>query len=323
MRPVTRWPHRPGHPERSRTGPARLGREGQPPVSSLDALSPRNPRLSEVRRLLNSPSARREHRRFVVEGPRLLAEALAASWQVIEVFVEDPAAWPAATLVRAGTLDRLGDAVTSQGVLAVVAAPALGLSEASPQGSLPTAATTATVPRTVLVLVDVADPGNAGTILRTAAAAGVAAVIFAGHSVDPLSPKVVRASAGSLFRVPVAVAPDLEDVFSWAHRSGLAVWATVPDHHANSRDLYATDLDGAVALLLGSEAHGLNPAVLARVGPRMVAVPTVGGVESLNVAMAATVVAFELFRRQRVTAGPGPNRLDAPMGAGQASGHDR
>ncbi len=261
-------------------------------MRSPDALSPRNPRLSELRRLLTSASARRERGRFVVEGPRLLAEALAASWPVIEVFAEDLSAWPGATLVRPGTLDRLGDAATSQGVLAVVAAPPLAL------GSMNQSRQDPVTRPTVLVLVDVADPGNAGAVLRSAAAAGMTAVIFAGHTVDPLSPKVVRSSAGSLFRIPIATATT-EGVFEWAEGTGLALWATVPAHHRGARDLYETALDGGLALLLGSEAAGLDTSVLARVGPNVVAVPTVGGVESLNVAMAATVLSFELLRRRR------------------------
>ncbi len=300
-------------------------------MNPLEALSPRNPRLGEVRRLLSSASARREHRKFVVEGPRLLAEALAASWPVLEVFVEDHTVWSGATLVRAGTLDRLGDAVTSQGVLAVVASPPLTLPEpaavrAVQLGSQPVPMDDPTGDRdqlmkadpTVLVLVDVADPGNAGTVLRSAAAAGVKAVIFAGHSVDPLSPKVVRSSAGSLFRVPLGVAETLDQVFDWGQRCKLAMWATVPAHHPGAQDLYATSFSGGAALLLGSEAHGLDPSVVARVGDRVVAVPTVGGVESLNVAMAATVVAFELLRRRRSALGGPVSDGLASVGSGSA-----
>jgi TrmH family RNA methyltransferase len=241
-----------------------------------------------------------QHSCIVVEGPRLLAEALDASLEVREVFVEDPAAWPGATLVRPGTLDRLGDAVTSQGVLAVVEAPAQALRPGSGATGQPLAERwrPGSSPL-VVVLVDVADPGNAGTVLRSAEAAGAAAVLFAGHGVDPLSPKVVRAAAGALFRLPFAVGADAGDVLSWLGEVGVTSLATVVD---GGDDLYTADLTGPVAVVLGNEAHGLPTAVAERCDGRLT-IPMAGRVESLNVAMAATVVLFEAWRQRRTAAG--------------------
>lgn len=236
---------------------------------------------------------------MVVEGPRLLAEALDASLPVHEVFVEAEGDWPDATLVRPGTLDRLGDAVTSQGVLAVVGAPALALG--------PSAAGAAASGRPledrwmrsgaplVFVLVEVNDPGNAGTILRSAEAAGAAGVVFAGRCVDPLSPKVVRAAAGALFRLPIAVEENLDAVHDWLRRQALTSFASVV---SGGEDLYASDLRGPVAVLLGSEAHGLD-ARSVEAADRRLTVPMAGSVESLNVAMAATVIGFEVWRQRR------------------------
>ncbi len=268
----------------------------EPESLLTEPLAPRNPRLAELRRLLDSRAARREHSCFVVEGPRLVAEALAASLPVHEVFVEREADWPGATVVRSGTLDRLGDAVTSQGVLAVVGAPSLALEAATGVGEVPLDKRWNPLePPLVLVLVEVADPGNAGTILRSAEAAGAAAVLFAGHGVDPLSPKVVRAAAGALFRLPVAVEKDVDVVMGWLRTHQLSSYATVLD---DGEDLYRSDLRGRSAVLLGSEAHGLNATMIAAADRRLT-VPMAATVQSLNVAMAATVVAFEARRQRR------------------------
>lgn len=230
-----------------------------------------------------------------MEGPRLLAEALRASLELYEVYAERDDAWPGATLVRPGALDRLGDAVTSQGVLAVVQAPPQHLrdGEAGQPGLLRRRGAQGRGP--LLVLVDVADPGNAGTVLRTAEAAGAGGVLFVGRSVDPLSPKVVRASAGALFRVPFAVTDDVADAVAWLAEAGLATWATVV---RGGEDLYGCDLRGPAALLLGSEAHGLAGELVAAADRRLT-IPMAGDVESLNVAMAATVVSFEAWRQRR------------------------
>lgn len=255
-----------------------------------------------LRRLLTSRAARRSEGLFVVEGPRLLAEALAAPLPVHDVYVEDGAAWPGATLVRPGTLDRLGDVVTSQGVLAVVGAPDERLGPRLLAGGVP-----ATAPL-VLVLVAVADPGNVGTILRTAEAVG-ATVLCCGKGVDPLAPKVVRAAAGAAFRVPYAVVDDPGEALAWCEAEGLSLLATVVE---GGEELYDRDLRGPVAVVLGSEAQGLPPEVVQRAGVRPTTLPMAGGVESLNVAMAATAIAFEAWRQRR------RNGLDALVVGGQA-----
>lgn len=140
----------------------------------------------------------------------------------------------------------------------------------------------------VIVADRVADPGNLGTLMRTAEACGAHAVVVTPDTVDPYSPKVVRASAGSLFRIPV-VAATLADV----RQRGLATVGT-SSHHG---DVYTeVDLRAPVALVLGNEAHGL--AADAEVDT-WVTIPLAGEAESLNVAMAGTVLAFEVVRQRR------------------------
>ncbi|MEZ5261487.1 MAG: RNA methyltransferase [Acidimicrobiales bacterium] len=279
-----------------------------------EALSGRNPRLAELRRLSTSRSARRQRGVLIVEGPRLLAEALAASAVVREVYVEQAERWPGATLVRPGTLDRLGDAETSQGVLAVVDSPVLSLAGLAGRCGLDGFEGPGGADRFVVVLVDVADPGNAGTIVRSAEAAGAGAVILAGHSVDPTSPKVVRAAAGALFRLPLAVETDVATAVHWLDEHRFTTWATIVRGGA---DLYDTELVGRSAVCFGSEAHGLPDELLRHPGLRHLSIPMAGGVESLNVAMAVTVTCFERQRRRR----DGRTALPAPSPTPAASAH--
>lgn len=217
----------------------------------------------------------------MIEGPRLLAEALDASVTIVEVFAEvDPGV--VYTEVRPGVLAGLGDAVTSQGVLAVAEAPSLALPAGLAENPL------------VLVLVDVADPGNVGTLLRAADAVAAALVIVTPGCADVCSPKVVRASAGAVFRVPLAETP-IDETLTWLVARGVTSWATVA---RGGVDPASANLRGPVALLLGNEAHGLPPE-LAKAASGRLTLPMPGRAESLNVAMAGTVVAFEASRQRQ------------------------
>jgi TrmH family RNA methyltransferase len=139
--------------------------------------------------------------------------------------------------------------------------------------------------RPLVVLAGVSDPGNAGTVIRSAAGAGAAGVLLTAGSVDPTNPKCIRASAGTYFALPVAVLADLTDL--GLRTVGATVGGAAPDD---------VDLSGPVALVFGSEAHGLPGEVAV---DERVTVPLEPGVESLNVAMAATVLLYEA-RRQRL-----------------------
>jgi TrmH family RNA methyltransferase len=211
------------------------------------------------------------------------------------VFVEQRLAGPVPTggaelvVVGDGALDRVGDVGTSQGVLAIAATPA-------PPADLPSEGT-------VLVVHDVADPGNLGTLLRSAEAAGAGAVVVVGGA-DVWSPKVVRAAAGSSFRLPVHTCPAAEEALARLGDAGLACLAAVA---RGGRPHDRVDLSGPVALVVGSEAHGLPPALVARCDGA-VTIELAGPAESLNVAMAATVLLFEALRQRRAAgsaSGPG------------------
>ncbi len=257
-------------------------------------LSPRNPRVKRLARLARSRRARSEAGRFVVEGPLLVAEALAAGTPLEELFVEDGAAPELAAraaelgvpvaVLGPGGLRGVVDARTPQPVAALAVTPATDVADA---GAAPL----------VLVLAGLADPGNVGTLIRTAEATGASVVCCGGA--DPFAAKAVRASAGSLLRVPVAVEPAavavLEHLGRCGHqRVGTDATGGVPYDSA--------DLEGPLAVVLGSEAHGLPPELDARRHDLLdltVTIPMDGRGESLNVAMAGTVICFEAARRRR------------------------
>lgn len=188
--------------------------------------------------------------------------------------------------VTSEVLARAVDTVTPQGVAAIAGRVEVTVEEAVARAAAGPMA---------LVLVDVADPGNAGTLLRVAEAAGAAAVLFCGSSVDPSNAKCVRASAGALFHLPVASGGEVLAVLELLGRQGVRRAATVVQGGA---PYDTTDLTGPVALVLGSEAHGLPEPVLGAVDDLMT-IPMVGRSESLNVAMAGSVLCFEALRQRR------------------------
>jgi TrmH family RNA methyltransferase len=156
-----------------------------------------------------------------------------------------------------------------------------------------------TEPRLVAVLVDANDPGNAGTILRTADAAGAKTVIFAGDSVDLYNGKVVRASAGSIFHLDVVADVSAEDAITAARAAGCTVFAAAGGGKDDLDDLVAGHaLDKPTAWLFGNEANGLPPDVV-KAADRSVRVPIHGEAESLNVAAAAAVCLYSSARAHK------------------------
>jgi TrmH family RNA methyltransferase len=260
-------------------------------------LSARNPLVQQLRRLSRRRSSRLDEGRFVIDGPVLVADALAAGIALEVAFVETGAPAPVPTLagrlgaagvrvhrVAPGVLAGAVDTVTPHGIAAIARRPA------------PAAASIRSTPvPMVIVLAGVADPGNAGTLLRSAEAAGATEVWSVAGSVDLFAPKVVRASAGALFHVPVRADIDADSAVGELRAAGIAVLGTrardgVPYDRA--------DLTGPSALVLGNEAHGLDGGWAAAVD-RWLTIPMVGRAESLNVAMAGTLLTFEAARQRR------------------------
>lgn len=231
----------------------------------------------------------------MIDGPTLVVEALASPVEVVEVYVEtdaptgtsDPviaaadAAGVRVSMVATGSLAKATSPVTPQHVAALAAVPPMP----SP----------AVLRGLVIVQVGVADPGNAGTIARVAEAAGASAVVSCADAVDPWNPKCIRASAGSLFRVPMLDAGDVESCTAMLRAAGMTL---VAGDAAGPVDYDEVDLRGDVAVLLGNEAHGLLDGAGDTVD-HLVRVPMHGEVESLNVAMTGAILAFESARQRR------------------------
>lgn len=225
---------------------------------------------------------------FLAEGPSAVAAACAAA-VVRHTYVTADRAhdYPDADVVTDDAMAALCDTVQPQGVVAVCETVDIPLDRAL-----------AKQPRLVAVLLDIRDPGNAGTILRTADAAGADAVIFAGDAVDPYNGKCVRSSAGSLFQVDV-VRASTPGLIGRLREAGLQTLATSGYAARDLDELVDGDrLAGRTAWIFGSEAHGL-PADALSEADEAVRVPIYGGAESLNLAAAAAVCLYASARAQR------------------------
>ena len=215
-----------------------------------------------------------------------MAAALGAGC-VEEVFVRAGVVLPTVpdgtrvTLVEDRAMELLSDSVSPAGIVALCRFVDRPLADLL-------GATT----RLVAVLADVRDPGNAGTVVRCADAAGADLVLLAGTSVDPYNPKTVRASVGSLFHLPVAVEPDTPSAVSALRAAGLTVLATAGDGEVS---LYDAPVDVPTAWLFGNEAHGL-PDDLAALADHRVSIPIHGRAESLNLSTAAALCLYESAR---------------------------
>jgi TrmH family RNA methyltransferase len=242
---------------------------------------------------LHRQVARRRSDRFLVEGANLV-DAASRRGLVREIFATEAAMarygdlvaehGTAVQLITERAAKALSDTVTPAGLVAVCEHPSTDLADVLAQA-----------PRLVAVGVEIGEPGNAGTLIRIADAMGAAAVVFAGRSVDPYNGKCLRASAGSIFAVPVVSEPDAEAAIGLLQGAGLRVLATTVDGELSLDD---ADLAAPTAWLFGSEAHGLSGQLTARADAR-VTIPMAGDAQSLNVAAAAAICLYQSARSQR------------------------
>jgi TrmH family RNA methyltransferase len=241
---------------------------------------------------LKKRAMREKDARFLVEGAQAVGEAAAAaSLEVLFHTARDRLDPIIGRAVDAGVdieavsdevMERLTSTVTPQGLVGVAPFVDVALSDLPER------------PGFAALLHAVRDPGNAGTVLRSADAAGAGAVVFCGDSVDVYNPKTVRASAGSVFHVPVVREASVEDAIAAMRRRGMAVVAM---SGRGERDLFDLDLSAPTAFLFGNEAWGL-PDEVAALADGTVRVPILGRAESLNLAAAATVCLFETARQR-------------------------
>ncbi len=253
---------------------------------------------------LTKRSARTETGLFLLEGPQAVREALTYRPEAIVEIFATPAGWEKHPDIRAKAADAdiavehvteyvlnaMADTVTPQGLVAVVRQTPSSVRDVF-AGS----------PRLVAICHEVRDPGNLGTIIRAADASGADAVVLTGHTVDPYNPKVVRATTGSLFHLPVSVGGELPDVLARAQEAGLRVLAA----DVKGDDLLAARADGVLteptAWLFGNEARGLEDDAL-ELADRVLRLPIFGRAESLNLATAASVCLYESAFAQRAAA---------------------
>jgi TrmH family RNA methyltransferase len=256
--------------------------------------SRQNPLAKQIRQL-HQAKGRREQAAFLLEGTHLLQEALANGYP-LDIICATPAwidryadLWeqavslayaPRCEIVSPDLLEVLATTVHPDGVVAVAARQAR--SRPSFDASL------------AIALDTIQDPGNLGTIIRTAAAAGAEGLWLSGDSVDADHPKVLRASAGQWFRLPIGVSDDLSATLQQIKAQGTQIVATLP---RASQTLWEADLTKPSLILLGNEGAGLS-ADLAELADVAVTIPQANGVESLNVAIAAALLLYEA-RRQR------------------------
>ena len=264
-------------------------------MRGVAVLSKKNPRVQAARELAREAKARSEAGKFLIEGPKLVREALAGTLELGEIFVSaalaqrDPGLAAELLRVKANVLevddDTLADLAAlqvAQGVVAIARIP-----ERSAQALLDAEGD-------LLLAATVQEPGNAGALVRIAAAAGFKGVIADLSTADFFSPKAVRGSAGAVLRLPALRVEDLaEFAGSFAWKGGIVLGA-VPRGGENPATVA---LGRRVALVLGSEGQGIPPALLEACTSK-VTIPMVGDVESLNVASAAAILAFEIRKRR-------------------------
>jgi TrmH family RNA methyltransferase len=264
-----------------------LSRPPQTPLTSSNA------RVKEARRL-SRRSVRTERRLFPADGPTAVEGALERD-VVVEMFATPAAAEQYAVLVDRAplfspvderALGSLSDSVNPAGIVAVCSFLDVSVDEALAPEAGPAGL--------VAIAADVRDPGNAGTLIRTADAFGAAAMVLAGHSVDAYNPKTVRATVGSLFHLPLALEPDPAVAVAAARRAGLVVLAADGDGELDL-DEAGDVLAGPTAWLFGNEAWGL-PRELADLADHRVRIRIPGRAESLNLATAAAVCLYASAR---------------------------
>jgi RNA methyltransferase, TrmH family len=271
----------------------------------------RSPRVKAARQLAKR-AMRDRARLFLAEGPQAVGEALGQGGVVTELFLTTAArarhgglatrasrGGAAVHVVSGEVMAELAQTITPQGILAVCRFV-----------DVPLDTLAAAVPRLAVILANVRDPGNAGTVLRTADAAGAGGVVFSGASVDPYNSKCVRASAGSIFHVDLVLGGPVADTVGQLRAAGLRVLAAdgrtgQPLDQVEPRGV----LGEPTAWLFGNEAWGLPDDMLA-LADETVAVPIYGQAESLNLAAAAAVCLYASARAQRARAEGARWRLD-------------
>jgi len=252
--------------------------------------SSQNPKLKLVRALQGRPKVRREESAFLVEGVRLVEEALIADWPIRFVLYSDglsergqelisrlKAAGHEVDDVAGDLLQAASETDTSQGIMAVLELTTIPLPH---------------LPNFILIPDLIRDPGNLGTLIRTASAAGVQAVLLPPGTADAFAPKVVRAGMGAHFRLPVH-AMDWDEIGQVCKSANLQVFLADMD----GISCWDTNFRGPLALIVGGEAEGASEPAR-NLADSAVSIPMPGEAESLNAGVAGAVLMFEVVRQR-------------------------
>jgi TrmH family RNA methyltransferase len=262
-------------------------------MTSESITSRRNPHIQHIKRLLSSHQIRKSEQEFVLEGVRLVEEAVRSDWQIAALYYSDRLNERGKKLIEHLSESRsdlyqvsdqvLGDITeteTPQGILAVIKTRELPL----PAN-----------PSLFIILDAIRDPGNVGTILRTAVAVGVDAVLFAPETVDPFSPKVLRAGMGAQLKIPAYPLAWSEIQAIIKEQSPMKVYLADTQ---GGHDFWNTDLRSPIAIIVSNEANG--PSHSAReISDGILTIPMPGKSESLNAAIAASLLVYEVLRQRQ------------------------
>ncbi|MCR4705838.1 MAG: RNA methyltransferase [Lachnospiraceae bacterium] len=261
--------------------------------------SPGNPKIKNVLLLQSKSKARREQDAFVVEGIRMFLEAPIS--RIREVYISESfsvsdaaakkideckAAGAYAETVSSEVFKKLSDTVTPQGILCVMRAFHYEPSDLL-DGEAPL----------LLIAEDIQDPGNLGTMIRTGEGAGISGIVMTSDTVDIYNPKVIRATMGSIYRVPFLVTKDLPTFVKTLKGRGITTYAA---HLAGTKTYDVCDFTRGSAFLIGNEGNGLKKET-ADAADTYMKIPMEGGVESLNAAIASAVLLYEAARQRRQT----------------------
>ncbi|MBQ9886656.1 MAG: RNA methyltransferase [Lachnospiraceae bacterium] len=250
-----------------------------------------NPQVKWVTALQKKAKQRREESLFVVEGLKMVMEApedMLVRVYATERFLSEHAdmsfkAEP--ETVSENVMAAMSDTISPQGVLAVVKQPSYDIKELTDSTENPL----------FILLENLQDPGNLGTILRTAEGAGVSAVIMSSDTVDIYNPKVIRSTMGSIYRVPFIYTDDISGTIDVLKEAGVSIYAA---HLAGKNDYDAEDYSHASGFLIGNEAKGLSDEISAK-ADCYIRIPMQGRVESLNASVAAALLMYEAFRQRK------------------------
>ena len=264
---------------------------------NIEITSMKNPRIKEITELVSKASARKKWQLYPVEGIKMFVEIpkedLCEVWMSERFAKEHPEivkeipSGVSSFLVSDPVFAKISDTQTPQGILAVVRQKVYTTADmiAKDRGT-----------PLLILLENLQDPGNLGTILRSSEGAGVTGVILSADSVDPYNPKVIRSTMGAIFRVPHLISEDLQKTAEELKAAGVRIYAAHLD--AGSKSYDTVDWNEPSAILIGNESKGLTEAMTAAADEK-VHIPMLGKVESLNAAVAASLIAFEAARVRR------------------------